>query len=47
MYTAGEPQGAIAAYLSWILAEGQALIQELGFVPLARPEVASGDGGAK
>jgi len=35
MYTAGEPQGPIAAYLAWILGEGQALIQELGFVPLA------------
>lgn len=34
MYTAGEPQGAIAGYLSWILGDGQALIQELGFVPL-------------
>ncbi len=35
MYTAGEPQGPIAAYLSWILGEGQGLVQELGFVPLA------------
>jgi phosphate transport system substrate-binding protein len=35
MYTAGQPQGAVADYLSWILGEGQALIQGLGFVPLA------------
>ncbi len=35
MYTAGEPGGPIAEYLSWILGEGQGLIQELGFVPLA------------
>jgi len=35
MYTAGEPQGAISAYLSWILGPGQGLIQGLGFVPLA------------
>ncbi len=35
MYTAGEPSGAIRAYLDWILTEGQALVPELGFVPLA------------
>jgi phosphate transport system substrate-binding protein len=35
MYTAGEPRGPIADYLSWILGPGQGLIQELGFVPLA------------
>jgi ABC-type phosphate transport system substrate-binding protein len=35
MYTAGPPQGAVADYLSWILAQGQSLIQGLGFVPLA------------
>ncbi len=35
MYTAGEPSGPIAEYLSWILGQGQGLIQELGFVPLA------------
>jgi phosphate transport system substrate-binding protein len=42
MYTAGEPRGAIADYLSWILGEGQGLVQELGFVPLA-----AGGGGKK
>jgi phosphate transport system substrate-binding protein len=46
MYTAGEPQGAIAAYLSWILGEGQALIEELGFVPLTGRESAA-DGEAR
>lgn len=36
MYTAGEPTGAIAEYLDWILGpQGQAIVAELGFVPLA------------
>jgi phosphate transport system substrate-binding protein len=34
MYTAGEPTGEIKAYLDWILSDGQALVPELGFVPL-------------
>lgn len=35
MYTNGEPTGAIKAYLDWILTdEGQALVREVGFVPL-------------
>ena len=34
MYTAGEPTGPIKAYLDWILTDGQALVAELGFVPL-------------
>lgn len=35
MYTAGEPTGAIAEYLDWILsATGQAIVAELGFVPI-------------
>ena len=34
VYTAGEPAGEIKAYLDWILSEGQALVPELGFVPL-------------
>ena len=34
MYTAGEPQGAIGAYLQWIgSTEGQTIVRELGFVP--------------
>jgi len=36
MYTAGEPSGAVALYLDWILGdEAQAIVRELGFVPLA------------
>jgi len=35
IYTAGEPQGAVREYLDWILGPaGQAIVQELGFVPL-------------
>jgi phosphate transport system substrate-binding protein len=35
MYTAGEPQGAIAEYLDWIRSpQGQVIVGELGFVPL-------------
>ena len=37
MYTAGEPQGAVKAYLDWILGpEGQAIVPTLGFVPLQK-----------
>jgi phosphate transport system substrate-binding protein len=35
IYTVGEPQGAILEYLDWILGPaGQAIVQDLGFVPL-------------
>lgn len=35
MYTAGEPAGVIADYLHWLQGpEGQAIVAELGFVPL-------------
>ncbi len=35
MYTPGEPSGAITEYLQWILSdEAQAIVRELGFVPL-------------
>ena len=35
MYTAGEPSGALAAYLDWIFSEqGQQIVADLGFVPL-------------
>lgn len=35
MYTAGEPQGIVQDYLSWILgAEAQEIVRELGFVPI-------------
>lgn len=36
MYTAGEPTGVIKEYLEWILTDGQALVPELGFVPVER-----------
>jgi phosphate transport system substrate-binding protein len=36
MYTAGEPQGKIKAYLEFILGEGQAVVSTLGFVPLQK-----------
>lgn len=36
IYTAGEPQGAVLAYFHWIVgADGQAIVRELGFVPLS------------
>jgi phosphate transport system substrate-binding protein len=35
IYTAGEPTGEIARYLDWILSPvGQAIVRELGFVPV-------------
>lgn len=35
IYTAGEPDGALKAYLDWILGEnGQAIISEMGYVPV-------------
>ena len=34
-YTAGEPTGAVKAYLDWVLGDGQKLVREIGFVPLA------------
>ncbi len=35
MYTSGEPQGVLRAYLDWILtAEAQKIVQDLGFVPV-------------
>jgi phosphate transport system substrate-binding protein len=34
MITAGEPRGALKAYLDWVLDAGQEQVLELGFVPL-------------
>jgi len=35
MYTSGQPTGIIREYLDWITsAEGQEIVEELGFVPL-------------
>jgi phosphate transport system substrate-binding protein len=36
MYTPGQPEGEVRAYLDWILGDGQGLIQGLGFVPLVK-----------
>jgi phosphate transport system substrate-binding protein len=35
MYTSGEPSGEVKGYLDWIMKDGQELVTELGFVPLA------------
>jgi phosphate transport system substrate-binding protein len=38
MYTNGEPTGAVQEYLNWIVtAEAQAIVTQLGFVPLNNP----------
>ncbi len=38
MYTAGQPSGAVKAYLDWILTpEAQKIVTELGFVPAVKP----------
>jgi len=35
MYTNGQPGGAVADYLNWIMSpEAQAIVSELGFVPI-------------
>ena len=34
MYTSGEPDGKIKAYLDWVMHDGQEQVKELGFVPL-------------
>lgn len=35
MYTAGQPEGVVAAYLEWILSEeAQTIVAKLGFVPV-------------
>ncbi len=34
MYTPGEPTGQVKEYIEWVLTDGQALVAELGFVPL-------------
>jgi phosphate transport system substrate-binding protein len=37
MYTAGEPAGEIAQFLTWIIGpEGQQIVADLGFVPLTK-----------
>ena len=35
MYTAGQPTGAVKAYLDWIVSpEAQTIVANLGFVPI-------------
>lgn len=37
MYTIGEPQGAVKAYLDWVLSpEGQGILADAGYVPLPK-----------
>jgi phosphate transport system substrate-binding protein len=36
MYTRGQPSGRVKAYMDWVLSEGQRIVPELGFVPLAK-----------
>jgi phosphate transport system substrate-binding protein len=39
LYTLGEPQGAVKAYIDWILsAAGQKVVEEAGYVPVAAVE---------
>ena len=40
MYTAGEPTGAVKAFLDWILEAGQSTVPKLGFVPLTNQPAA-------
>ncbi len=42
IYTLGEPEGAAKRYIDWILsAEGQKIVEETGYVPLATPATAT------
>lgn len=45
MYTTGQPTGAVAAYLEWILSDaGQCIIQKKGYAPVR--QISCGDTGA-
>ncbi|MFZ0532898.1 MAG: phosphate ABC transporter substrate-binding protein [Anaerolineales bacterium] len=38
MYTNGQPKGAVADYINWIMTpEAQAIVTQLGFVPIKKP----------
>jgi phosphate transport system substrate-binding protein len=38
MYTNGQPTGAVADYINWIMTpEAQAIVTQLGFVPIVKP----------
>ncbi len=42
LYTLGEPEGAVKAYIEWILSPaGQKVVEDSGYVPLARPRPAA------
>jgi phosphate transport system substrate-binding protein len=46
MYTAGQPSGAVADYLGWILSsEAQPIVADLGFVPVTAAPQAPTQGG--
>lgn len=36
MYTSGKPTGKIEEFMNWILTDGQALVEKLGFVPIKK-----------
>jgi phosphate transport system substrate-binding protein len=38
MVTAGEPEGAVKAYLDWVHSAGQAIVEKAGYVPLTAAE---------
>jgi phosphate transport system substrate-binding protein len=42
LYTLGEPQGAVKAYIDWILSEaGQKAVQDSGYVPVPKEQAAA------
>ena len=44
LYTLGQPEGAVKAYIDWILSPaGQKVVEEAGYVPVAAPAAETGD----
>jgi phosphate transport system substrate-binding protein len=42
LYTLGEPQGAVKAYIDWILSDaGQKVVQDSGYVPVPKEQAAA------
>jgi phosphate transport system substrate-binding protein len=42
LYTLGEPQGAVKAYVDWILSDaGQKVVQDSGYVPVPKEQAAA------
>ena len=38
MYTLGQPEGAVKAYIDWVMSDaGQKILEQSGYVPAARP----------